>query len=422
MNIAIFTDTFIPRFDGIITSILNTTGELTRRGHKVKIIAPRIVKEQEKIIKEYDPGLDVSLMPGVKALFYPGFRITLPASPWIIREMKKMKADIIHFHTPFTLGMEAILAAAYLRTPLASTFHTYFIEPEYLKIIHLHRLPGLTRFGWAYSNFYHNMCDVTISPSRFTADELGRNSLRCPIRVVSNGIPLREPRKLSGEEKEAVRKKYNLKKNVLLFIGRVSVEKGIDVVMKAAKKIFEERDDTTLLIVGDGPASDYLKRTSVELGIDNNTVFTGGISHEKLLESGIFDVANLFVTASTSENQPMTIIEASMFGLPIIGVKAKGVTEMITDNGFAAEPGNHEEIAGYMKRLLSDETLHREMSVNSMKKGGEYDIQKTTDKMLEVYDVISKKVKRQGRSRRPSLKTLYKIFMGGSSSRSRGLC
>ncbi len=118
----------------------------------------------------------------------------------------------------------------------------------------------------------------------------------------------------------------------------------------------------------------------------------------------------------------MTIIEASMFGLPVIGVKARGVTEMITDNGFTAEPGNFKEIAGYMNRLLSDKVLHREMSVNSLKKGGEYDIRKTTDKMLEVYDVISKKVKRQGKFRRPSLKTLYKIFMGGSSSRSRGLC
>ena len=410
MNIAIFTDTFIPRFDGIITSILNTTGEFKRRGHNVKIIAPRIRKNQEDIIREYNPNLNVSLIPGVKAMFYPDFRITLPATPWIIRTLKKLKVDIIHFHTPFTLGMEAILAAAYLGKPLVSTFHTYFVEPEYLKIVHLHRLPGLTRFGWGYSNFYHNMCDVTVSPSQFTADELERNNLKCPIRVVSNGIPLREPKKFTEAEKEAIRKKYGLKKNVILFIGRISVEKCIDVVMKAAKQIFENRDDTTLLIVGDGPAFDYLKKTSVDLGIQDNTVFTGGIPHDDLLKSGLFEISRFFITASTSENQPMTIIEASMFGLPLIGVNARGVPEMIKGNGFIAEPGNSEEIAGYMEKLLEDDDLYKEMSIKAKEMGSNYDIRKTTDKMLDLYHVIKKKVKRQGKSRKVSLKTMYKIF------------
>ncbi|MCD4786525.1 MAG: glycosyltransferase [Candidatus Eremiobacteraeota bacterium] len=410
MNIAIFTDTFLPRFDGVITSILNTAEEFIRRGNTVRVFAPRIRKNQDEMIREYLPGLDFSLIPGVSALFYPDFRVTVPVTPWVIRELKKMQADVIHFHTPFTMGMEGILSSAYLSLPLISTFHTYFIEPEYLKIVHLHRLPGITRFGWAYSNFFHNMCDVTISPSQYTADELIRKNLRCPVRVISNGIPLRASRDLSEEEKEEIRRKFGLKKNVMLFIGRVSVEKCIDVVMRAAAKIFQGRNDTTLLIVGDGPAFEQMKELAKEMGIQENTVFTGGIPHAQLIESGIFEISKFFVTASTSENQPMTIIESSMFGLPIIGVNAKGIPEMISDNGFIAEPGNEAEIADYMQRLIEDDELHKKMSKGSIRKGQEYDIVKTTDQMEKLYEVLIKKVKRQGKRRRISLKTLYKIL------------
>jgi len=410
MNIAIFTDTFLPRFDGVITSILNTAGEFIRRGNTVRVFAPRIRKNQDEIIREYLPGLNFSLIPGVSAIFYPDFRVTLPVTPWVIRTLKRMNADIIHFHTPFTMGMEAILSSAYLSLPLISTFHTYFIEPEYLKIVHLHRLPGLSRFGWAYSNFFHNLCDVTISPSKYTAEELISKNIRCPVRIISNGIPLKSPRILSREDREKIRKKYRLKQNVMLFIGRVSVEKCIDVVMRASKRVFQKRDDTTLLIVGDGPAFEQMKELAGDLEIQDNTVFTGAIPHEELLGSGLFEISRFFVTASTSENQPMTIIESSMLGLPIIGVSARGVPEMISDNGFIAKPGNDEEIADYMERLLEDDELRKRMSENSMKKGKEYDIVRTTDQLEKLYKVLMRKVERQGKRRKISLKTLYRIL------------
>ncbi|MCE1245143.1 MAG: glycosyltransferase [Firmicutes bacterium] len=412
MNIVFFTDTFVPKVDGIVTSIVNTSEELLRRGHKVKIIAPRIRQNQEEIIKEAYPHLDVHLLSGVKAMFYPDYRITYPSTHKIVKILRDHNADIIHFHTPFTIGFEAILASAFMKLPLVSTFHTYFIEPEYLKIVHLHRMPGINRFGWAYSNFFHNSCDATISPSQFTADELCRKDILCPVRVISNGIALQEARNLSESEKKAIREKYGLKEKVMLFIGRVSVEKCIDVVMKAAKRVFEKRDDTSLLIVGSGPALDDLKELARTMGIEKNTVFAGSIAHNDLISSGIFEVSSFFVTASTSENQPMTIIEASMFGLPLIGVDAKGVPEMITDNGFVAHSGDDEEIAGYMEKLLSDEQLRKKMSENAKIRGGEYDIRKTTDQMEELYNLVISKVKRQGKRRKVSFKTLRRLVMG----------
>jgi glycosyltransferase involved in cell wall biosynthesis len=234
----------------------------------------------------------------------------------------------------------------------------------------------------------------------------------CPVRVISNGIALQESQKLTESEKNKIRQKYGLKDKVMLFIGRVSVEKCIDVVMRAAKKVFEKRNDTTLLIVGSGPALEDLKNLAKTMGIEENTVFTGSIPHDELIASGLFEISRFFVTASTSENQPMTIIEACMLGLPLIGVDAKGVPEMIEDNGFVAAPGNHEQMAGFMEQLLADDELHKNMSEKSKIRGAGYDIRKTTDQMEELYNLAINKVKRQGKRRRVSFKTMRRLLLG----------
>jgi len=388
MNVAFFTDTFLPKFDGIVTSVLNTAGELIRRGHRVLIVAPRIRKEQDEEIKKHNPDLEFMLIPGVPALFYPDFRLTPPAAPWVISRLKKFQPDVLHFHTPFTMGFEAIVASRILKKPLVGTFHTYFGETEYLKIVNLHWVPGLVELGWAFSNFYHNRCDVTISPSRFTAEELIRKKIKSPVRIISNGIPLKEARSLSEAEKILIRQKYNLKEKVMLFVGRVSEEKCLDVLIKASAEVFKKRQDVSLLIVGDGPGLGRVKKLIKELSVEDSIILSGYVPHDELIDSGIFEISSFFVTASTSENQPMTIIESCMLGLPLIGVNARGVPEMIDKNGFIAEPGNYNEIAGYMLRLLEDDYLRSEMSAASLKQGKKYDIKNTTDEMLALYEEL----------------------------------
>jgi 1,2-diacylglycerol 3-alpha-glucosyltransferase len=391
MNIAFFTDTFMPKFDGVVTSILNTTGELIRRGHRVMIFAPKIHRNQVEIIREYNPEIEVMLIPGVNALFYPEFKLTPPAVPWVVSRLKKFNADIIHFHTPFTMGMESIIASRLLKKPLVSTFHTYFCEPEYLKIVKLDWIPGLVKFGWLYSNFFHDRCCVTLSPSHFSAGKLKSLKIKCPVEILSNGIPMQNPRELTMQEREELKKKYNLKEHVILYVGRVSEEKCLDVLINAMTVVSGKRDDTTLLVVGDGPAAGKFRQMARDMKLDGCITFTGGIPHETLIKSGIFEISDFFVTASTSENQPMTIIEACMFGLPLVGVNAKGVPEMIRENGFIAEPGNFQEIARYMLQLLEDDKLRNQMSEKSRIMGASYDIRNTTEQLLEVYNNLLEK-------------------------------
>ncbi len=385
MNIAFFTDTFLPKVDGIVTSILNTSCELLDRSHNVMIVAPRIRKNQEEIIKEYDSRLQPYLISGINALFYPEYRLTPPVSPWIVSKLKEFGADIVHFHTPFTMGMEAIIASRWMKLPLISTFHTYFCEPEYLKIVKLHWVPGLVKFGWVYSNFFHDRCDVTLSPSAFTARELERQNIKCPVQILSNGIPLKTPLKLTPEQIRDIKARYNLKNKVMLYIGRVSEEKCIDVLIKATEKVIKTNKDTCLLVVGGGPAETRLHQLVKARGMEDSIIFTGPVPNKELLASGLFEISRFFVTASTSENQPMTIIEACMFGLPLIGVNAKGVPEMIKENGFIAEPGDTEKIAEYMEKILNNDELQAEMSKKSRVIGKKYDIKRTTDSMLKLY-------------------------------------
>jgi glycosyltransferase involved in cell wall biosynthesis len=400
MNVVFFSDTFMPKIDGIVTSILNTAGELLRRGHRVMIVAPRIRKNQEEIIKKYDPRLEVMLISGLNALFYPDYRLTPPMAPFVVSRLKKFGADLLHFHTPFTMGLESIFASRLMGLPLVGTFHTFFIEPEYLKIVKLHWVPGLVRFGWTYSNFFHDRCDMTVSPSRFTADELERKKMKSPLTIISNGVPLQEGRVLAEAEKDEIRKRYGLKGDVMLFIGRVSEEKCIDVLIKAARIVFGKRDNASLLLVGDGPAREKLAAMARDEGISDRVAFAGAIPHDELIRSGIFETSCLFATASTSENQPMTIIEACMFGLPVIGVDAKGVPEMIDGNGFVAKPCDPEDMACCMLRLLEDNALREAQSRRSIELGREYDIKRTTDRMIRLYEGLIEK-KRPANGTRP---------------------
>ena len=134
MNIAIFTDTFLPNINGVVTFIIDYAKGLAKRGHKVLIIAPKTKKRNFVYLGE---NISFKFVRSINAYFYEGFRFTIPNTPILIRILKKFNVDIIHFQTQFTLGFEAILCAKLMKKPLVGTFNTFIAEPGYIKHIKL---------------------------------------------------------------------------------------------------------------------------------------------------------------------------------------------------------------------------------------------------------------------------------------------
>ncbi|HOJ64084.1 MAG TPA: glycosyltransferase [Spirochaetota bacterium] len=390
LRIAYFMDNFFPQVNGVVTSSINTCFEMARRGHEIfgVTIKPEDFKDYPE---DYFP-FPVYFQDGFPAEFYPDFYFTYPFDKNVFIKIKEFNPDIIHFHAPFTIGYQAIRIARKLKVPVVGTFHTFFAEKEYLSIVGLEKWTILQKIGWWYSNNFFNRCDAVVSPGIQTAKILKENGLKSYLEIISNGVDVDKYKNFNFKNDLNIEIKDD--EQWILYVGRVSKEKCIDTLIDAVEIAMNKNSKIRLLVVGGGPYISQLEKIAINKKIRDKIVITGLIPNKKLLESGIFKKMKVFVTASTSENQPMTILEAIMFGLPIIGVNARGVPELIEDNGFIVEPNNPEKLAEKILELLSCEELRLRFSKKSLELSEKYNIKNTSDKMETLYyRLIEAKIK-----------------------------
>lgn len=429
MRIAFFSDVLIPPIGGIEQYILGVSQALVKRGHEVKVFAPEPLIAKSKIkdqksklspkdqIKEFKkehevPGLEFRFISGLPApALWENLRLAFPLNLYF--DLKKWQPDVIHFQTVGSLSEAAAILAKLLRNgqskkgenrpKLIGTFHSYLMEPEYLKRFNFAKGLEKTVSGvlWGLTRLLYNQADVVIAPSSWVGEDLARHRFTRPIRVIHNGADLSEfGKEASNEVIKKLREKYGLGENVLLYVGRLSEEKGLDVLIKSvqisnfqfspptADPPLAEIFNLKLLLVGDGPAEKELKKLAGDLGILDKVIFVGRVNHQDLAGSGLFEVSKAFVTASASENQPLTILEAMAKGLPIIGVNARGVTELVKGNGLLAVPGDEKDLANKIQQLINDEYARLKMSEVSRKMSQDYSLTMAAENLENLYRSI----------------------------------
>jgi len=383
LRIAYFFDNFFPQINGVVTSSINTAKEMSILGHKIFGVFPSL-KKNLVYEDDYFP-FPTYMQIGFEASFYPDFIFTFPFSNSLFKALKSFLPDIIHFHAPFTIGYQAIRIAKKLKIPVIGTFHTFFAEPEYLDVIKLGKFKLFQSIGWWYSNQFFDRCDAVVSPSNATASILKNNNLKkhIPLHIISNGIEFSKYSNFNFNNKFPV--EINEKNRYAIYVGRVSNEKCLNVLFNAISLI-KDSHNLKLIVVGGGPHLEKYKKEIKLKNLDKNIFFTGMISNKELLESGIFQKMKFFVTASTSENQPMTILESMMFGLPIIGPDAKGIPEMINrGNGLIFKSNDVEDLANKMKIFLDNEDLRISCGKKSVELITNHDIKNTTKIMENLY-------------------------------------
>ena len=239
MRIAFFTDGFLPKYDGVIIAVLSLASELANQGNEILIFAPK-PKKGVKITLPFDnkdKRVKTFLLPSAPALIYPEFRLASPDVAKVINELKKFKAEIIHFHTPLSIGLTGITAAKILNKPLVGTFHTYFMEPEGLRLFKLEKSKALKSFLWKFSNFLHDRANLSICPSRYVLTDLKKQGVKSPLVYIPNGIEIRD---LAKVDILNIKKKYGLPKCNLLYVGRISKEKNLDILIDALAIVKKE--------------------------------------------------------------------------------------------------------------------------------------------------------------------------------------
>jgi 1,2-diacylglycerol 3-alpha-glucosyltransferase len=377
MNIALFTDTFLPNINGVVNAIVHQVDEMSKQGNKFLIFT---AGNEDKNYK-YNENVEVVQLKGFTLPTYKDYKIVIPFISRALKYLKNFNPDIVHVETPFGIGYIGIRLGKKLNIPIVGTHHTFY--SDYVKHLLFFDLNLFRKINDWFTAWFFNKCDIVTSPSQALLHELKRIGVKRDVIRIPNGIVISKFKK-----KKDLRKDYNIKKSVMYF-GRVSYEKSIDIVVKAMAIVQKKYPDAIFIVVGDGPNLEDIKKLSKEL--DVKSLFTGFKVGQELIDN--IYVADIFVTASKSENQPMSILEAMACGRALIGVDAKGVPELIVDkqNGLIVKPDDIDELAEKIKYLLEDNKTRMKFQKKSLELIKEYSTKKIAEKWLKLYKELCNK-------------------------------
>lgn len=376
MRIALFTDTFPPQVNGVANTVARYAKALSEMGHTVCVFTISKLSEVE-LEDEYGGAFQVKKFPSLPALVYPGLRAGIPFVG-ALKAVREFNPDVIHTHTPFAVGWNAIYAAQKLNIPLVGTHHTFF--DHYLSHIHLD-YAWARNMVWNLTVRYYNRCNIAISPTHSLKEGLEEHGLTVPVKLVPNILDtnLYAP--------SHVRRPNTHK--TLVYMGRLSYEKSIDDVLRAMAHVVKRMPNTLLLVVGDGPERSNLERLTAELGIAENCIFTGFLFGNELIET--LGQADVYLTGSKSENMPLALIEAMAVGLPIVAVRSLGLEEMLVHrkNALLTAPGSPLEIADRTIELLENDILRRQYAEASRTMALAYSPSAVMNRVIEIYTQAS---------------------------------
>ncbi|MFX0015794.1 MAG: glycosyltransferase [Promethearchaeota archaeon] len=367
MKIGLFSDSWVPNLNGVVISIINEVQSLKNK-HEFVIFVPKLKQSKQFEIED----IPIYELKSIPFPAYPGYNIAFPSLLLTKALRKEKKFDLIHSHSPFSLGYGAVLTArVFDDLPLLNTYHTDLVEYSGHLIGGFQAekfTPWFRKFAWIYIRWFYKYSNVVVTPSKTLQQALKSNGVKPPVYALPNMISsvFFKTDLESREEKtfqSQIREKFRIKSHhrVIIYCGRISYEKKLEVMLKAFKKIEKKFSNVFLLIVGDGPHLKMYSKQASELNL-KNYAFTGFISHTKL--PYIYRMAEFMVTPSDTETQGLTVIEAMSQRLPVIGVSRGGVLDYIQNewNGILVPPNDSNLFANAMAKLIENSDLVAEYS------------------------------------------------------------
>ncbi len=365
MRIALFTETFLPKIDGVVTRVVRTLEQLRELGHEVLVFAPGTPPSEAA-------GHRVVRVPSVPFRpWYPELFLGLPR-PRIGREIDRFAPDVVHVVNPVILGLWGTLVARQRGLPLLASYHTDITQ--YAK--HL-RLPFLSPISDRFLRDVHNQAHVNLCtsvPMVNSARGLGIDRVRLWPKAVDTDLyrPSRRDaamrERLSGGEPD---------KPLMLYVGRVSFEKRIDWLYAPVTQLPNVR----LAIVGSGPAEAQIRKQFE----GTPTVFTGYLSGVELAQA--YASADVLAFPSDTETLGFVAMEAMACGVPAVGARAGGVPDVIRhgENGLLFTPGDLGDLTEQLRRLLTDDVLRKRLGRQAREDMEPFGWRAATETLVDYY-------------------------------------
>lgn len=330
MNIGIFTDTYFPQISGVAASIATLDKELTRLGHNVYIFTStdnmaNTAKEKGKVFR----------FPSLAARFVPERRLAFKGTRRASHLIKTLNIDVIHTQTEFSMGWLGKHLSRKHQLPFIHTYHTMY--EDYIHYIAKGRLLTPSMIG-KLTKWFCRRADLVIAPTEKVKRTLERYQVAAPIKVAPTGISLKQFQRTDESVRTAMEIKAQIGLSaddpVVVSIGRMAEEKNMQALIQAVKDCHSNHVPMKLVLVGDGPERHTLEELANTLGVSRHVLFVGAINWNKI--HYYYQISDLFVSASTTEAQGLTYIEAMASGCAVIAKDDSSIQTVIRDgeSGF----------------------------------------------------------------------------------------
>lgn len=380
MKILITTDLFTTDTNGVVTSVKNLREELEKKGHEVKILTL-----SDNMHSHRDGEVYYIRSMSLEAV-YPNVRMPLSYRHKLIKELVRWKPDIIHSQCEFFSYQFALYISKKTGAHIVHTYHTLY--EQYVTYVIPSRRIGRKAVR-VLSRKRLKKASAVIAPTRKVEDALQGYGVKNPISVVPSGISLEQHKiRISPEDRKAKRESYGIADDdiALINLGRLGTEKNIGELLKFFATAAKENEHLKFLIVGDGPAKGELEALSVSLDITDKVVFTGMVKPSEV--QNYYQLGDIFVSASTSETQGLTYIEAAANGLPLLCRKDPCFDEVLFEgeNGYTYE--DEQGFLDGLSKMISSPEWMESAKQRSEQAAAVFDKATFGDAVEDIYDKV----------------------------------
>ncbi|MGC8547997.1 MAG: glycosyltransferase [Candidatus Micrarchaeia archaeon] len=376
MRIAFYSDTYLPAVDGVVTSMLQFKKELEKRGHKVFIFAPSTIQNKKK----YE-AKDVFLYTGLKFRPYPQYSSAIFPYHSIIK-LSQLKIDLVHVQTPFVMGFSGLLAAKLGRYPLVGSFHTLINDSSLAEYYPSNMRGFYMKYAWKYVKFFYKRCNTVIVPSKPIASLLKKHGVQTDIAVVPNGLDTGVFNSHASPDPAIESYDLDPHKKIVLYIGRISKEKRIEVFLKAAAYLARKRSDLQFVVGGTGPMLSTYVRMAKRLGVLSSVKFIGFVNKDLL--PSVYAAADAFCLPSLFETQGIVCLEAMGVGKPVIVADTPVLNEFVKPgyNGERFKKNDSLDCARKIEKVLNKSEAYKKGAIRTARM---FSIEQVTDELINVY-------------------------------------
>ena len=389
MRIALFTETYLPHINGVVTHVKILRDGLVQLGHEVLVVTADAGARHHYV----EDG--ILHCPAHTSRRFYNYSLSLPISNSRLRLVREFAPDIIHIHNEFGIGMSGLLCAKILRVPLVYTLHTmyddyiYYIAPKPF-------VKAATDVSHHYFKFIAKHSNALTGPSQKCQEYFRLTGLKKDVNVIPNAVEVDQfsPQEVPEEKKQELREKCGIREGsmVACFVGRLGREKSVDVLLGYWKAAVAPEDNIHLVVIGDGPVRPELEQQAQELGIGGMVTFTGKVEHEDL--PPYYALCDVYVTASLSDTNSISMLEGMCSGLPVLQRTDPLNADQVRDGKNGFNFNSPEEMIQKLRQIQSMdvEALQgfKESVIASIRENGARELAERT---LAVYERVRKKKK-----------------------------